>query len=454
MTIIRIQEQPQTAQPGAALLIFEHGVQYEIAVRDPFGDDPRKEEDLEWYFEEHLTFPFVEQVRARNAAQSIQAYGEALFEQLFTDAQALGMYRESCQHGLHTLQFEIAGSPTFHRLHWEALYDPELKVFLAQHAPLIRRNLVPQSFPAGLRSSPTIEVLVVVARPHGTRDVGYRTISHPLMEALEKLRQPVRVTLLRPGTYRALDAHLERVTREQGVGYYHIIHFDVHGGLLTYKQVEQQPQASSYLYRSRYGRQEIAPYEKEKAYLFLEGEGENQADPVEASELAHLLQKHKIPIVLLNACQSGKFIEGDEKESSLGSYLIRAGVQSVLTMAYSVTVSAAEEFMPILYQELFRTQSLLAALSAARRALANEKERRAYYQQTIELEDWLLPVLYQNQDVRLSFQPFTPPRKKQLSTRDLRNNTRPPRSQVMGLWGEIWISCRSKKSSCSSEGPC
>ena len=64
-------------------------------------------------------------------------------------------------------------------------------------------------------------------------DVVYRTISRPLVEAIRNAKLRVNIELLRPGTYEALERHLE----SKGSGYYHIVHFDVHGGLKTYKKL-------------------------------------------------------------------------------------------------------------------------------------------------------------------------------------------------------------------------
>src|SRR5260370_20505101 len=115
-----------------------------------------------------------------------------------------------------------------------------------------------------------------------------------------------------------------------------------------------------------------------KAFLCLEGEQEYQADPVEASELATLLVNHQVPVAILNACQSGKQIGASE--TSLGSRLMQAGVQLVLAMGYSVTVSAAELLMQALYQRLFAGEELSAAIRHARTELYNHKARRAYYE--------------------------------------------------------------------------
>ena len=110
--------------------------------------------------------------------------------------------------------------------------------------------------------------------------------------------------------------------------------------------------------------------------------------------MADLLLDHGIPIAILNACQSGQ--ETGDAETSLGSRLLQAGVQTVVAMSYSVTVSGATALMGALYRQLFQPpHDLLTALAAGRTALHHEKARKAGYNQQIELEDWLLPVLYQ-----------------------------------------------------------
>ncbi len=125
-------------------------------------------------------------------------------------------------------------------------------------------------------------------------------ISRSLIEAIEKCQLRVNVELLRPGTYEALERHLE----EKGAGFYHIIHFDAHGGLMTYEQIQAGAKANRYLYQERYGREDLHCFEGVKAFLFLEGETKGKADPVEAKELADLLTGKGIPVCILNACQS------------------------------------------------------------------------------------------------------------------------------------------------------
>ena len=63
-------------------------------------------------------------------------FGEALFDQLFGDRRLYGRYQTALQAGVANLTFEIAGSPTFQRLHWEALKDPDRRNPLPCKRPL------------------------------------------------------------------------------------------------------------------------------------------------------------------------------------------------------------------------------------------------------------------------------------------------------------------------------
>ena len=345
---------------------------------------------------------------------TVSRFSNKFFEQ---NTKAHFAYNTVLQSGLNDVQIEIEGSPGFHALHWEALKDPELEKPLALQAKMVRKNLQAQKLELSIHSSPTINLLVVVARPYGKRDIGYRTISRPLVESLRNAGLPVQVDILRPGTYRALENHLRETTAKHGEGYYQVIHFDMHGSVLTYKQfqsIHKEPQINSHQYKS-YAHKKIQPYDGVKAFLSFEADideedKKKQSDLVEASELAALLITHQIPITILNACQSGKQI-GD-RETSLGSQLIKEGVQLVLAMGYSVNVRAAELLMSTLYRHLFANDELLTAIRHARNELYNDKERVAYFDQRIDLEDWLLPVVYQNQPVTLQPRDFTPEERK------------------------------------------
>jgi tetratricopeptide (TPR) repeat protein len=433
MPVITIREQQQTATGFAASLSFGDG-EYDIIITDPFTH--QEEEDLEWYFEEWLVFPMTETVKAERAKNSVKIYGEKLFEQVFQDKKAYSKYQQ-VKNNLSQVQIEIVSkTPEFQALHWEALQDPDFPRPLAVDCVMLRKSVNSAVGSVNLPLSPVINLLVVVARPDEEKDAGYRTISRPLVELIENGKLRVNVELLRPGTYQALSQHLEA----QGANFYHIIHLDMHGALLTHKQVEKPSAVNRYLFKGRYGRDDLQPFEGVKAFLAFEGENQGKVDLVEASELAALLTGKGIPVCILNACQSGKQVkspqnnvetfhgtslqntttslqntttslqntEEEVRETSLGSRLMSAGMQMVVAMGYSVTVTAAKLMMEHLYKHLFADKPITEAIRLSRRELFNDKERKAYFNKLIKLEDWLLPVVYYNQSVNFNLRQFTP----------------------------------------------
>ena len=439
--LISIQERsgPDADGNWQAVVRFNNGPENPITISNPFSE--KDEEELEWYYEEHLEFPFTRKVRAQHAALSVKTYGEKLFQQVFGDPDIYTEYRGLLKAGPSEVSIAIEGEPAFHALHWEALKDPKFERPLAVQATMVRKNKKAQKLPLSIRSSPTINLLIVTARPSGKRDVGYRTISRPLVEGLRNANLRVQVDILRPGTYRALENHLRETTARHGEGYYHVIHFDVHGAVLTYEQFQHlslEPDSTPYRFQ-RYARDEaIQPYEGVKAFLSFEPDQDDDdkaklVDLVESSELAALLVTHQVPITILNSCQSGKQIGA--RETSLGSRLIQEGVQLVLAMGYSVTVSAAELLMRTLYQKLFDNDDLKVAIRHARTELYNNKARRAYFDQRIDLEDWLLPVVYQNQAVQLKPRDFTPEERSAYNKRKLAEKQYTPPEPQYGFVG-------------------
>ncbi len=396
-TPIIVQEVRKNENGFVATVQFDpQDAPHEVAIANPFSE--QEEKRLEWYFERWLTFPFTDQVPAKEAADSIRAYGEDLFKQVFgSDRNVIVEYDRLRQKDFHLV---IVGSPEFHSFHWEALRDPLQERPLSVDKPIVRKNSRPVTYRAEAKQAPRLRVLLVTARPGGKRDVSYRTISRPLVEALETGKIAARIDMVRPGTFEALVNHLEDVRDEHGDGYYHIIHLDMHGALLTYeqyRQLEEEQQIAQYAFRGEYAQNAIEEYQGLRAFLFFNDTDDNLntvGNPVSADDLARLLNMRQIPIVVLNACQSAKQI-GD-KETSLGSRMLDAGAQLVVAMGYSVTVSAAGLLMTTLYRQLLDGKDPAVAIRRGRLELFNNKRRRAAFDQEIKLEDWMLPVVYQN----------------------------------------------------------
>jgi hypothetical protein len=162
MAAITIREQDKTETGFNATLVIE-GNNYQIAVSDPFA--AREEQELEWYFEEWLRYPILDQVKAIKAAASVKEYGQELFKQVFqSDINAYSKYSQ-LRSNLSQVQIEIESiTPEFHAIHWEALQDPDLPRPLAIDCILIRKSVQPAVIEAKVNQFPTVNLLVVTAR--------------------------------------------------------------------------------------------------------------------------------------------------------------------------------------------------------------------------------------------------------------------------------------------------
>ena len=65
-------EQPDEAGNWQAVVRVNNGPENHITISNPSAGE--EEQELAWYFEEHLEFPFTGKVRASNAATSITTY--------------------------------------------------------------------------------------------------------------------------------------------------------------------------------------------------------------------------------------------------------------------------------------------------------------------------------------------------------------------------------------------
>ena len=107
---------------------FGETSEYDVAVTDPA--DETAEAQLAWYFEKHLRYPFLDKDLEAAAVQRITDYGQALFSQVFGGAA----YHDYCRlrdRAFDGCRIEVSGSAGLHRMHWEAMRDPDLPAPLA-----------------------------------------------------------------------------------------------------------------------------------------------------------------------------------------------------------------------------------------------------------------------------------------------------------------------------------
>lgn len=339
-------------------------------------------DELRWYLEDYLRVPFgVYEDRGAAVADSLREWGTNMFSALFGAGPARDAYVRFRSRAAWPGGAEIvvrSASPAWLGLPWELLYDPQRPAPVALDGVSISRSVPAGGQGAAFRAEgDRLRVLIVISRPSGTQDVGYQMIARPLMRGLEGVRGQVDVDVLRPPTLDALAETL-RAARDAGRPY-QIVHFDGHGMLDGRRAAPPAGYGTS-----------------GQGMLVFEKPG-GGADRVPAARVAQVLDDARVPVVVLNACQSGAI--GKELEAAVATRLLAGGASVVVAMAYSVYAVAAAEFMTVFYERLFAGDTVGEAVRAGRAQMAQHPERPSP-KGDLPLDDWLVPVHYQRREVR------------------------------------------------------
>jgi tetratricopeptide (TPR) repeat protein len=399
----------------------------------PLG--PIEAEELGWYLERWPVWPNpLVADRARQVEANLIAWGKALHAAalpLQPTANVLQAWAAVAAGASRRFSVSVDDSPLLGSskaeediakeaatallaLPWELLHNGDGFLFQGARPSRVRRRLPNKRDRAVPAVAPPIRVLLITARPEDDA-CGYldhRASALPLVAATEELGDVLRLSLLHPATYPALEAELARA--QQAGEPYHVVHFDGHG-----------------VYDRRVGLGGLC-FEDPSDSHKLTG---RRHQLVLTNQLGPLLKDYRIPLVLLEACQSAKAEAGAE---SVASDLLQRGVASVVAMSHSVLVETARRFVAAFYAELARGQRVGQAMLAGQRALHSDRSRgQRYGIGELKLDDWFVPVLYQEKDDPQLFTATPAPQTKE----DLRTRLRarlgavPPEPPETGFVG-------------------
>ena len=360
----------------------------------PIG--PIEAEELRWYLEKFAIWPNeIFRQRACQVEANLVQWGQLLHAAAMPAAHRENVLRAWARIGDHAgRRFSVhvdasleAGASEADQnaareaatvllgLPWELLHDGGAFLFQGAKPTRVRRRLPnTRDLDVPVVATP-IRILLVTARPEDDACgyIDHRASALPLVEAMEKLGGLVRLHILSPPTLPALSEELKRAFDAQEP--YHVVHFDGHG---VYDKTVglggpcfEEPQDIGKLDQRRH------------ATVFT-------------PELGALLRAHRVPLIFLEACQTAM---SEKASESVATKLLSEGVVSVVAMSHSVLVETARRFVESFYQALAGGQRVGDAMLAGQRRLKDDTFRaRVFGVGELRLEDWFVPVLFQEKD--------------------------------------------------------
>jgi tetratricopeptide (TPR) repeat protein len=409
LTDLKFHEEGGVRRPSAhARLVYEPSTpgQWEVASAQswrliaPIG--PIEAGELSWYLEHYAVWPSPYfRDRARKVEDNLVKWGRLLYDAAMPAAYTANVLNSWAKIDAHAgRRFSVhvdaaleAGSPATLEagaeavvceaatlllgLPWELLHSPDRgDGYLFQGAKPTRvrrclRNM--RHLDVSVVAAP-IRILLVTARPDdGCGYIDHRASALPLVEAMEQLGGLVRLHVLSPPTFDALDKELKHAFDARDP--YHVVHFDGHG-----------------VYDRRVGLGGLC-FEDPQDTNKLEN---RRHVTVHTDKLGPLLNGYRIPLVFLVACQTA---QAEGTSESVASELLQRGVASVVAMSHSVPVETARRFVEKFYEGLAHGKRVGDAMLDGQRFLKDDTFRgRIFGAEKLRLEDWFVPVLFQEKD--------------------------------------------------------
>ena len=193
---------------------------------------PVFEEELRWYMEDFPTLHPFQALRASTVAQQLVAYGSDLAESMTKSISSLGELAN--QHLCIKVNVGREKDDFMDAILWETLEMCSLWPTSARPTSVSVERMTT----AKLRPDEALtiqdhtnprarNILAITSRPQVEKDIPHRLITRPILDVVEasKNKQSIRFDIARPGTFEALKEALQT----QDVGFYDVVHLDVHG---------------------------------------------------------------------------------------------------------------------------------------------------------------------------------------------------------------------------------
>ncbi|KUL86672.1 hypothetical protein ZTR_03034 [Talaromyces verruculosus] len=361
-------------------------------VHNPFNQN--QEEECRWYVEDFASKSPFQERRAVSVVEELKGYANSLLSQLeLVELVNDILSSQPCRSITITVaqddgDEDEGAENSIQQLHWELLEDPSLwpsgvEIIVKRHVKAGGESSIHELSSLDedrVSGEPRVNALLVVARDLSTDSNTVDIKPNLALQILAKIRQDLvnqglharlNLEVVRPGTLEALKEHLQKSSRVHGKGFYHFVHFDVHGTVDKKKKKNN----AAYLHFNdphpdKYGRK-----------------------PQNAKAVAEILQIHGIRAAVINACESARATSGDA--ANIAKTFARCGVQNIVAMSFEVHMSAAERFLRCFYHSLFlQGYGFSQAARQAREVLRSDPERQARLGLKRPVNDHFVPVVY------------------------------------------------------------
>lgn len=393
----RLVHEASAANPRAV-----HGARFRLEA--PLG--VIEADDLRWYLEDYAVWPTEhDSERVRRIEGQLAQWGRMLHDaalpvaaaaeplKSWSAAAATQLARPPGVQSARRFSIEVDAAPVdgapddaakaaqesatlLLGLPWELLHDGRGFLFQGASPVRVRRRVPTEHAVAPAVLATPIRVLLASPRPEDDACgyIDHRASARPLVEAIDALVGRVELHLLTPPTLPALRDELDRARRDGRP--YHVLHFDGHG-----------------VYDRRAGLGALCFEHEEDAARPI---GKRRHANVATPELGALLRDHGIPLVFLEACQTA---QAESASESVASALLKTGVSSVVAMSHSVLVETSRRFVEAFYRALCAGRRVGSAMLEGQRVLKDSPVRgRVLGVGDFTLQDWFVPVLYQDRD--------------------------------------------------------
>lgn len=305
--------------------------------------------------------------------QSVQRFGQALFETMLT-GEVGRLYAETQQMAATAeistgVRLRLTIAPAhLAAIPWEFLCDPADGSYpcLLPDTSLVRALDLARPVPP-LQVTLPLRVLGMAASPSDLPSLNTEEEQDRLRRAFAPLQANGEIELhwVEGQSWEALQEALLYL------GPWHIFHFIGHGG--------------------------IHPHSGDGVLAFVNERGTSHL--LDADDLATLLSRRNLRLVVLNACEGARGNDHDVF-SSTAATLARCGIPGILAMQYAISDPAAVQLTKTFYSTLAHGLPLEEAVVAARQAVKLSRRN------TLE---WGTPVLYLRAPDSTLFSLSTPP---------------------------------------------